>query len=70
MRKEPFYTFGLQGQLRTIMAAKAQRLPERMVESCEEMGDTWAYTLFGTRTILTRDQRNIQAMLATQFDGL
>jgi hypothetical protein len=34
------------------------------------MGDTWAYTLFGTRTILTRDQRNIQAMLATQFDGL
>lgn len=69
MRPESWYTFGLAGQLRTIKSAQAQRLPARMAELCEELGDTWAYTLFGTRTIITRDHRNVQAMLATQFDG-
>ncbi|KAI5846839.1 cytochrome P450 [Tricharina praecox] len=39
-----------------------------MVRACDELGDTWGYKLFGTRTIITRDPRNIQAMLATQFD--
>ncbi|KAA8893840.1 putative cytochrome P450 alkane hydroxylase [Sphaerosporella brunnea] len=68
MRPEPWYTFGLRGQLATVKASKAQRLPLRMVQMCDALGETWAYSLFGTRTIITRDQRNIQAVLATQFD--
>jgi len=69
MRPEPFYTFGVRGQLRTVKASLAQGLPPRMVQIFDELGDTWGYKLFGTRTIITRDPRNIQAVLATQFDG-
>jgi hypothetical protein len=69
MRPEGWFTFGLRGQLRTVKASKEQRLPLRMMQLCDELSETWGYSLFGTRTIITRDQRNIQAVLATQFDG-
>jgi cytochrome P450 len=59
--------FGIDRVLEAIKADKAQQFPEFMTKRCEVEGQTHEYTLVGTHGFMTNDPKNIQALLATQF---
>ena len=54
---------------RLIKADKAQVVPDELVAIAEELvAPTWEQKLLGDRSIVTIDPKNIQAVLATQFN--
>ncbi|KAI9802346.1 MAG: hypothetical protein M1833_001852 [Piccolia ochrophora] len=68
--KHSIWPFGI-GEIQRILKADAEkRFPDDMVERFDEVGPdthTYEYSMFGTNVVFTRDPKNIQAMLATQF---
>lgn len=59
---------GIRGYRELMKTLKAKRAQEASVERFEEVGDTYASTMFGRTVVDTRDPENIKAILATQFD--
>ena len=52
-----------------MQADKAQVVPNEIVDIHREVGvNTWNQNFFGTDVIATVDPKNIQAVLATQFN--
>lgn len=60
--------FGIDHVLRFLKADSEKRFPDMMVERVAEQGrSTFQTNLLGLETLLTTDPKNIQALLATQF---
>ncbi|KAK3986967.1 cytochrome P450 [Cladorrhinum sp. PSN332] len=59
--------FGLDKLAKSLAAEKERKLPVLSLEEHEKYGDTYAQYAGGLFTILTRDPRNIAALLAKQF---
>jgi cytochrome P450 len=54
---------------RGLQADREQRTPDFVAARFEAMGRyTWGLSVLGTSNLITADPRNIQALLATQFD--
>ncbi|RDW59257.1 hypothetical protein BP5796_12181 [Coleophoma crateriformis] len=63
------WPLGLDMVVRGIRASREQRVMEFVLERFENMGcHTWYMNLLGSSNLLTADPKNIQALLATQFD--
>lgn len=53
---------------RALRADKQKIFPHWLLGRAEALGVwTWQYQLFGSKTIMTNEPQNIQAILATQF---
>ena len=63
------WPLGLDMVYRILKASKEKRVPDLFLELYEEMDHaaTWWQRMLGNETILTVDPKNIQAILATQF---
>lgn len=60
---------GIDILLKTIEADKQQRLPDYIVERFNKIGRyTWRASILGSSNLVSADPRNIQAILATQFN--
>ncbi|KAK4164007.1 cytochrome P450 52A11 [Cladorrhinum sp. PSN259] len=59
--------FGLDKLAKSLAAEKQRKLPVLSLEEHERYGDTYAQYAGGLFTILTRDPRNIAALLTKQF---
>ncbi|KAF3942314.1 hypothetical protein ABW19_dt0206010 [Dactylella cylindrospora] len=59
--------FGLDILYVVLSNFKKQQLPEFIRSEFELYGNTYALSLLGTTSISTREPRNVQALLATQF---
>jgi hypothetical protein len=69
--KRPYkLPFGIDMVLRIMKADEERRLPDMFIEVYEELGRpaTWTQYFAGAETIVTADPKNIQAILATQFN--
>jgi cytochrome P450 len=54
---------------RVLQADREQRTPDFVAARFEAMGRyTWGISVLGTSNLITADPRNVQALLATQFD--
>ncbi|KAH5421465.1 hypothetical protein HBI47_134190 [Parastagonospora nodorum] len=54
---------------RGLQADREQRTPDFVAARFEAMGRyTWGISVLGTSNLITADPRNVQALLATQFD--
>ncbi|KAK4224503.1 cytochrome P450 52A11 [Podospora fimiseda] len=62
-----FLPFGLDKLFKSLAAEKQRKLPVLSLEEHEKYGDTYAQYAGGLFTILTRDPRNIAALLTKQF---
>ncbi|KUJ10601.1 cytochrome P450 [Mollisia scopiformis] len=63
------WPFGIDQIVRAIKADKAQRFPVDFIKRAEDVGAiTYSWNLFGSENFQTADEKNIQAILATQFD--
>ncbi|KAI0143135.1 cytochrome P450 [Xylariaceae sp. FL1272] len=62
------HPFGLDKLLTTLRAEKQRRLPLLTLEEHDKHGDTYAQYAGGLFTVITRDPRNIAAVLSTKFD--
>lgn len=63
------WPLGIDTVRRTLRADREQRTPDYMMERMVAMGRyTWGVSLLGSSNLITADPRNIQAILATQFD--
>lgn len=61
--------FGIDMALRLIKADKEQRVPDEVERVYHEVGhDTFEQNFLGTPNFVTFDPKNIQALLATQFN--
>lgn len=72
-RPAPFrpykWPFGADMVWRVIKADRDQVVPDEVVRIAEEMGvSTFEQNLLGDLNIVTTDPKNIQALLATQFN--
>jgi hypothetical protein len=62
------YPFGIDNLLRALAADKAQLFPVDAIQRTIDTGAiTFKYSLLGNTNIFTADEKNIQALLATQF---
>ena len=61
---------GIDFVLRALKADKEKLFPTDMMNVYHEVGNvaTWNYEILGNSTYMTVDPKNIQAILATQFD--
>ena len=72
--KPPYYNaeklpFGINFYRRISKADKAKLVPQEFEAIYKEHHrPTWYFNIFGTYNLATVDPRNIQAILATQFD--
>lgn len=63
------WPLGIDILLKTIEADKQQRLPDYIVERFNTIGQyTWRANILGSSNLVTAEPRNIQAILATQFN--
>jgi cytochrome P450 len=63
------WPFGIDTIRRSLLADREQRTPDFVFSRFEAMGCyTWGISLLGTSNLITAEPRNIQALLATQFD--
>lgn len=63
------YPFGIDNLLRALNADKAQRFPVDMIQrTIDNDAITYRYSIIGSTNIFTADPKNIQAILATNFD--
>lgn len=63
------WPLGIDAVRRGLQADREQRTPDYMNARFQAMGRyTWKLSLLGTSNIITAEPRNIQALLATQFD--
>ncbi|CAN9288294.1 unnamed protein product [Alternaria alternata] len=63
------WPLGIDTVRRSLQADKEQRTPDFIASRFETMGRyTWGLSLLGTSNLITADPRNVQALLATQFD--
>jgi hypothetical protein len=62
--------FGIDLAWRVMKASQERRVPDMFLEVYEELGwpKTWVQYFLGSDTISTVDPKNIQAILATQFN--
>jgi cytochrome P450 len=59
---------GIDQLQRALEADKQQIFPDDLIKRYHEMGvNTWRYSVMGSRTFTTCEPKNIQALLATQF---
>jgi len=67
---EPYHLpFGIDTIRRSLLADREQRTPDFIFSRFMAMNRyTWAISLLGTTNLITAEPRNIQALLATQFD--
>ena len=62
------YPLGIDNLLRALAADKAQLFPVDTIQRIADTGAiTFRYSILGSRNIFTADEKNIQAVLATQF---
>ncbi|RDW67901.1 putative cytochrome P450 52A12 [Coleophoma cylindrospora] len=62
------YPFGVEHVVRALKADQAQEFPVDQLRRCKEVGAiTYRYSVLGTQNVFTADEKNIQAILATQF---
>ncbi|KAI9052520.1 hypothetical protein LZ554_003864 [Drepanopeziza brunnea f. sp. 'monogermtubi'] len=62
------YPGGIDNIMRALAADRAKRFPDDSTKRMADVGAiTYKYSLLGTRNIFTADEKNIQAILATQF---
>lgn len=63
------YPLGIDNLLRAIAADKARIFPLDMIQRTVDVGAiTYKYTLLGSTNFFTADEKNIQTMLATNFN--
>lgn len=63
------WPLGIDSVRRALKADKEQRTPDFVAARFEATGrHTWGLSLLGTFNIITADPRNVQAILATQFE--
>ncbi|KIX08002.1 uncharacterized protein Z518_02657 [Rhinocladiella mackenziei CBS 650.93] len=63
------WPWGMDNVLRLIQADKEHRVPQEVMKTYHEAGHaTFILTMPGRTNIVTHDPKNIQAVLATQFD--
>ena len=63
------YPFGIDMATRVMKADKLQIVPDEMHQIFLELGkSTWEMNFLGTMVFVTSDPKNIQAILATQFN--
>jgi hypothetical protein len=67
---EPFrWPLGIDVIRRSLRADREQRTPDHVAARFGAMGCyTWGLSLLGTSNLITAEPRNVQALLATQFD--
>ena len=63
------YPFGIDQLLRALEADKAKQFPTDAIQRTVDTGSiTYKYSLLGITNIFTADEKNVQAILATQFN--
>jgi cytochrome P450 len=63
------WPLGIDVVRRGLQADREQRTPDFVTARFEAMGRyTWGLSLLGTSNLITAEPRNVQALLATQFD--
>jgi cytochrome P450 len=63
------WPLGIDVVRRGLQADREQRTPDFVAARFEAMGRyTWGLSLLGTSNLITAEPRNVQALLATQFD--
>ncbi|KAH8661358.1 cytochrome P450 alkane hydroxylase-like protein [Tricladium varicosporioides] len=63
------YPLGIEHIIRALKADRAKLFPVDCIKRINELGcTTYRYSLLGATNIVTVDEKNIQAVLATQFD--
>ena len=63
------YPLGIDQLLRALAADKAKQFPTDAIQRTVDIGSiTYKYSILGMTNIFTADEKNIQAMLATQFN--
>jgi len=61
--------FGLDGVMRALKADRAKQFPNMLEDIYHEVGAaTWSANTMGSHVLMTVDPKNIQAILATQFN--
>lgn len=67
-RQKNRWPLGIDQIVRAIRADQAQQFPVDTIKRTEDVGAiTYSWRLFGSENFATADEKNIQAMLATQF---
>lgn len=62
------WPLGIDQIVRAIKADQVKQFPVDMIKRTEDVGAlTYSWTLFGSQNFTTADEKNIQAILATQF---
>jgi len=62
------WPLGIDNLLRSLAADKAQQFPVDAIKRTEDVGAiTFKYSILGVTQVSTADEKNIQAILATQF---
>ena len=62
------WPLGIDNLLRALAADKEKQFPVDMIRRTNENGAiTYKYSILGTTNLATSDEKNIQAILATQF---
>jgi hypothetical protein len=67
-RQENKWPLGIDNLMRALAADKEKQFPVDMIRRTIENGAiTYKYSILGTTNVATSDEKNIQAILATQF---
>lgn len=62
------YPFGIDNLQRSLAADKAQLFPADQIQRTIDVGAiTYKYSILGTTSIFTADEKNVQAVLAVNF---
>ncbi|OJK00234.1 hypothetical protein ASPACDRAFT_28378 [Aspergillus aculeatus ATCC 16872] len=63
------WPFGIDSVRRSLEADRAQQFPADVLQRFQELGTyTYRYNVLGSKNLRTADPKNIQAILATQFN--
>jgi hypothetical protein len=63
------YPLGIDQVIRAVNADKAKLFPPDQIRRCSDTGAiTYKYSVLGNNNIFTADEKNIRAILATQFN--
>lgn len=63
-----WFPWGVDLVYEALAADRAKMFPVMAWKRCELIGATYEYRVMGTKSIFTSDPKNIQAILATQFN--
>jgi hypothetical protein len=62
------WPLGIDNLMRALAADKEKQFPVDMIQRTVDVGAiTYKYSVLGTTNIATSDEKNVQAILATQF---